>query len=68
MPANSPKSIRETISVKEICTALKISRRTFYEWKTKGKAPDCWALPNGELRVYVGVYENWLNGLRDKAA
>ena len=68
MPGNSSNQIRETISVKEICSALKISRRTFYEWRTKGKAPECWPLPNGELRVDLDVYENWLKELRGEAA
>lgn len=61
MPTSSRKPLRETISVKEICASLKISRRTFYEWRAKGKAPRCWSLPNGELRVYVDEYERWLD-------
>lgn len=68
MPADSSKKIRATISVREICDALQISRRTFYEWKTKGKAPECWPLPNGELRIYLDVYENWLKELGREAA
>jgi predicted site-specific integrase-resolvase len=63
MPPNSRKPLRGTVSVKEICTNLKISRRTFYEWRAKGKAPECWPLPNGELRVYVDDYERWLSEL-----
>lgn len=68
MPTSNKESIRDTLSVKDICAALKISRRTFYEWKTKGRAPECWSLPNGELRVYRDVYENWLKELESEAA
>jgi excisionase family DNA binding protein len=40
-PRGKKTEIEEMISVAEICEALGISRRTFYEWRAKGRAPEC---------------------------
>jgi predicted site-specific integrase-resolvase len=50
----------DKLTVADICADLVISRRTFYEWRAKGKAPECIVLPNGELRVTVPEYRRWL--------
>lgn len=42
---------RDKPTVAEVCADLGISRWTFYEWRVKGRAPKCIALPNGSLRV-----------------
>jgi hypothetical protein len=55
------------LTVADICADLRISRRTFYEWRMKGTGPECIPLPNGELRVTVPEYQRWLDS-RKKAA
>jgi predicted DNA-binding transcriptional regulator AlpA len=57
----------EKLTVAEICADLQISRRTFYEWRMKGTGPECFALPNGELRVTVADYERWLDARKNAA-
>lgn len=54
---------RDKLTVEEICDDLGISRRTFYEWRAKGKAPECTSLPNGELRVTRDEYARWYASL-----
>jgi predicted DNA-binding transcriptional regulator AlpA len=57
----------DKLTVADICADLGISRRTFYEWRAKGKAPRCIPLPNGELRIRQSEYERWLEA-REAAA
>lgn len=59
--------IEAYISVAEICEALGISTRTFYEWRAKGLAPECIKLPNGSLRVEPDEYTRWLKTLKQVA-
>ncbi len=42
---------RDKLTIAEVCADLGISRRTFYEWRAKGRAPKCITLPNGSLRI-----------------
>ncbi|MFE3175568.1 helix-turn-helix transcriptional regulator [Amycolatopsis sp. NPDC059090] len=56
------------LTVEEICTELKISRRTFYEWRAKNTAPRCTKLPNGELRVRVAEFDRWMDSCGEEAA
>lgn len=58
---------RDTLTIAEICDDLGISRRTFYEWRAKRKAPRCITLPNGSLRVRRTEYRRWLED-REEAA
>ena len=46
--ADQARGTRERVklTIAEVCTDLGISRRTFYEWRVKGKAP------NGRRRRY----------------
>ncbi|MGV9386073.1 helix-turn-helix transcriptional regulator [Nonomuraea sp. NPDC003707] len=55
------------LTVAEICTELKISRSTFYDWRQKGRAPRCITLPNNSLRVRRTDLESWLNAREDVA-
>ncbi|MEV0592470.1 helix-turn-helix transcriptional regulator [Nonomuraea cavernae] len=55
------------LTVAEVCTELQISRSTFYDWRQKGRAPRCIALPNGSLRVRRTDLERWLNAREDAA-
>jgi excisionase family DNA binding protein len=51
---------RDKLTIAEVCADLGISRRTFYEWRAKGRAPRCITLPNGSLRVRRSAYQRWL--------
>ena len=57
----------DKLAVGDICADLSISRRTFYEWRAKGRAPRCLTLPNGSLRVKRTEYLRWLAS-REEAA
>ena len=52
---------QERLTVAQLCAELGISRSTFYEWRTKGRAPRCIRLPNGEIRVRRSELERWLD-------
>jgi excisionase family DNA binding protein len=58
---------RDKLTIAEVCADLGISRRTFYEWRAKGRAPRCITLPNGSLRVRRSEYQRWLTS-REEAA
>jgi excisionase family DNA binding protein len=64
-----PSSRREEhLTVAEACAELGIARSTFYDWRAKGRAPHCFKLPNGELRIRRSDYETWLSSLDEEAA
>jgi excisionase family DNA binding protein len=65
--ASSPTRARTRLTIAEICEDLGISRSTFYEWRTKGRAPRCIKLPNGEIRINRADYERWLRALEEAA-
>jgi predicted DNA-binding transcriptional regulator AlpA len=52
------------LTVDQICAELHISRSTFYDWRAKGKAPECIVLPNGSLRVQRADQPQWLSARR----
>ena len=58
---------RDKLTIAEVCADLGISRRTFYEWRAKGRAPRCTTLPNGSLRIRRSQYQRWLAS-REEAA
>ncbi|MFF4804012.1 helix-turn-helix transcriptional regulator [Streptomyces sp. NPDC001351] len=62
-----PRSRDDKLTLAEICTDLKISRSTFYDWRAKGRAPRCIKLPNGDLRIRRSDYEHWLDDREDRA-
>jgi excisionase family DNA binding protein len=51
---------RDKLTIAEVCADLGISRRTFYEWWMKNRAPKCINLPNGSLRIRRSEYQRWL--------
>ncbi|MGK5555856.1 helix-turn-helix transcriptional regulator [Actinomadura kijaniata] len=67
MPAQKT-TLRNKLTVAEICEDLDIHPRTFYDWRAKGRAPRCMKLPNGELRVRRADYERWLDTRLEDAA
>ena len=55
------------LSLDDVCALLAIVRRTFYEWRKKGRAPRCIKLPNGDLRIRRTELDRWLDA-REEAA
>ena len=58
---------RDKLTIAEVCADLDVSRRTFYEWRMKNRAPKCITLPNGSLRIRRAEYQRWL-AAREEAA
>ncbi len=58
---------RDKLTIAEVCADLGISRRTFYEWRAKNRAPRCITLPNGSLRIRGSEYQRWPDS-REEAA
>ncbi|MFE3175059.1 helix-turn-helix transcriptional regulator [Amycolatopsis sp. NPDC059090] len=52
---------RKHLTIADICLDLDISRRTFHEWRMKGRAPRCLKLPNGDIRIRAAEYARWLD-------
>lgn len=50
---------KEMLTLPEVCAEIKISRSTFYDWRAKGLAPECWKIPNGELRISREDLDAW---------
>lgn len=59
---------RDRLTITEICDDLGVSRRTFHEWRAKGRAPRCLKLPNGDIRIRRTDYERWLDNCEEVAA
>ena len=57
----------DKLTIAQICADLAISRRTFYEWRAKGRAPKCIRLPNGALRIRRSEYQRWLDAREELA-
>ena len=60
-------SARRHLTIADLCEELDISRSTFYDWRAKRKAPPCFRLPNGDLRIRRTDYEDWLASLGEAA-
>jgi excisionase family DNA binding protein len=58
-----PHSVRdEWLTVDEVCTELKVSRRTFDRWRALGTGPRAKRLNGtGPVRVRRSWLEEWLN-------
>lgn len=65
---NSDMAARRHLTVEALCQELNISRRTFYEWRAKNRAPRCIKLPNGELRIRQDDLDDWLESCYEGAA
>jgi predicted DNA-binding transcriptional regulator AlpA len=59
---------RQHLTIAAVCEELDVARRTFYEWRAKGRAPRCIKLPNGELRVRRIDLETWIESRYEDAA
>jgi excisionase family DNA binding protein len=52
----------EWLTVEEVCTELKISRRTFDRWRALGTGPKSKRIGgNGPVRVRRSWLDEWLN-------
>jgi len=58
---------RLQLTILEVCEELNVSRRTFYEWRAKKRAPRCIKLPNGEIRIRRIDLDNWLDACEEAA-
>ncbi|HJQ48282.1 MAG TPA: helix-turn-helix domain-containing protein [Amycolatopsis sp.] len=58
---------RQHLTIAALCEELEISRRTFYEWRAKKRAPRCIKLPNGEIRIRRIDLDNWLDTCEEAA-
>jgi predicted DNA-binding transcriptional regulator AlpA len=54
---------RRHLTLAEFCDEFVISRSTFYDWRAKGRAPKCFKLPNGELRIRRAEVDRWTANL-----
>ncbi|MGR6921086.1 helix-turn-helix transcriptional regulator [[Actinomadura] parvosata] len=74
-PAKKPRKTRtasaepngedEYITVPEVLKTLKIDRRTWQHWMTRGETPkNMIRLPNGRYRIPRADYQEWLAGLQ----
>jgi predicted DNA-binding transcriptional regulator AlpA len=63
----SSRGPEEKLTIAAVCTELKISRSTFYDWRAKRRAPRCITLPNGSLRVRRRDLDRWLSTREDAA-
>jgi excisionase family DNA binding protein len=58
---------RAPLTMAEVCEELKVSRSTFYAWRTTRQAPPCIKLPNGQIRIRRADLEEWLQRREDGA-
>jgi excisionase family DNA binding protein len=58
---------RGHLTVAEVCAELGVARSTFYDWRAAKKAPPCFRLPNGDLRIRRAELDRWLESLQESA-
>ncbi len=59
--APPPSAADEWLTVGEVCSELKIGRRTFERWRTLGTAPRAVRLAgNGPLRIRRSWLDDWM--------
>jgi predicted DNA-binding transcriptional regulator AlpA len=56
------------LKVSEVLEELSIGRSTFDLWRAEGRAPRCYKLPNGQLRIKRTDLDAWLSELEEVAA
>ncbi|MBS2966495.1 helix-turn-helix domain-containing protein [Actinocrinis puniceicyclus] len=50
----------ELLTVAQASDELKVSRATFYRWRTLGTGPRCVKLPNGTIRIRRSELERFI--------
>ena len=58
---------RGHLTVADVCAELGVARSTFYDWRAAKKAPRCFKLPNGDLRIRRTDFDTWLATLQESA-
>ncbi len=59
--ASRRRAADEWLTVDEVCSELKIGRRTFERWRTRGTAPRAVRLAgNGPLRIRRSWLDDWM--------
>ena len=58
---------RGHLTVAEVCAELGVARSTFDDWRAAKKAPPCFRLPNGDLRIRRAEFDRWLESLQESA-
>jgi excisionase family DNA binding protein len=66
MATSSPVQ-RGHLTIADVCAELGIARSTFYDWRAARKAPHCFRLPNGGLRIRRSELDRWLESLQESA-
>ena len=66
-PRRPSSAAARHLTIADVCDDLGISRSTFYDWRAKRKAPPCFKLPNGDLRIRRADYDAWLSALGEAA-
>lgn len=62
LPRHAPTERDEWLTVDEVCTELKVSRRTFDRWRALGTGPRCKRLAgHGGVRIRRSWLEEWLD-------
>ncbi len=51
---------RQHLTIAAFCTEFEVAKSTFYDWRAKGRAPQCIKLPNGDLRIRRADLDRWI--------
>jgi predicted DNA-binding transcriptional regulator AlpA len=63
----------ELLTIAEVCALLRdddgkpLSRKTFYRWRSLGRAPRCLKLPNGQIRIRRSALDRFLDQCAEPA-
>ena len=59
-------TIKKTwLKLSEVLEEMNVGRSTFDLWRTEGRAPRCYKLPNGQLRIKRTDLDNWMRELEE---
>lgn len=53
------------LTIADVCTELRIHRSTFYRWRSTGRGPASFKLPNGHRRIRREEWIKWLRKLEN---
>ena len=59
-------TIKKTwLKLSEVLEEMNVGRSTFDLWRAEGRAPRCYKLPNGQLRIKRTDLDNWMRELEE---
>ncbi|MEU2505992.1 helix-turn-helix domain-containing protein [Streptomyces sp. NPDC007863] len=67
-PTKSGRSGDANLKLPDVLTELRMSRSAFYRLRARGKAPRCFKLPNGQIRVRRSDLDAWFAACDELAA